>query len=95
MSFHFLEFSDKNAAAVFWNGEIETELRVAGQLDYYGLFHKNEDREIVMEEIERRRAESVYGHSPQDCSDDCKKRGMLFFCCLMVQFGHTIPTLFI
>ena len=79
ISFHFLEFSDKNAAAVFWNGKIETELCVASQLDYYDLFHKNEDREVVMEEMERRRAQSVYGHSPQDCSDDCNKRGMLCF----------------
>ena len=44
---HFLEFSDKKAAALFWNGEIETELCVPSQLDYYGLFSKNEDWEVV------------------------------------------------
>lgn len=71
-----LELSEKQVAATFWNGELEIEVRGTGQLDFYGLFHKNEDREAVMEEIERRRSQSVYVHSSEDCSQDCKKRGM-------------------
>ena len=71
-----LEVSEKQVAATFWNGELEIEVRGTGQLDFYGLFHKNDDREAVMEEIERRRSQSVYVHCSEDCSQDCKKRGM-------------------
>ena len=71
-----LELSEKQVAATFWNGEREIEVRGTGQLDFYGLFHKNDDREAVMEEIERRRSQSVYVHRSEDCSQDCKKRGM-------------------
>ena len=71
-----LELSEKQVAATFWNGELEIEVRGTGQLDFCGLFHKNDDREAVMEEIERRRSQSVYVHSSEDCSQDCKKRGM-------------------
>ena len=39
-----------------------------GQLDFYRLFCKNDDREVVMEEIER---------CSEDCSQECKKRGIL------------------
>ena len=67
-----LEFSEKQVAATFWNGELEMEVRRVEQLDFYGLFHKNKDREAVMEEIERRRSQSVYVHSSEDCSQDCK-----------------------
>lgn len=55
------------------------DLRGANELSFYGLFHKNDDREAVMEEIEKRRAPTVYQHSSADCSEDCKKRGVI--CC--------------
>ena len=73
--YFFLAFSEKQAASVFWNGELEIEHRGTNELSFYGLYHKNDDREAVMEEIERRRAQTVYQHSSADCSDDCKKRG--------------------
>ena len=41
---------------------------------FFGLMKKDSDREKVMEEV-KYRAKSVYRHSPEDCSDDCKARG--------------------
>ena len=38
---------------------------------------KYEDREKVMEKIDSCRAKSVYKHSPADCSDACRARGMI------------------
>ena len=67
-----LEFSEKQVAATFWNDELEMEVRRVGRLDFSELFHKNKDRETVMEEIERRRSQSVYVYSSEDCSQDCK-----------------------
>ena len=48
-----LKLSEKQVAATFWNGELEMEVSGVGQLDFYRLFCKNDDREVVMEEIER------------------------------------------
>ena len=70
-----LDYGEKHAASAFWNGELETELRELGKLDFFGLLKKNEDREKVMEEVDKVRAKSVYSHSPADCSDACKARG--------------------
>ena len=53
------------------------ELTGTNELSFYGQYHKNDDREAVMEEIERRRAQTVYQHGSADCSDDCKKRGAI------------------
>ena len=39
---------------------------------------KNEDREKVMEEVDKIRAKAVYSHSSDDCSDACKARGKKF-----------------
>ena len=36
---------------------------------------KNEDRERVMEEVDKTRTKSVYSHSAADCSDACRDRG--------------------
>ena len=37
--------------------------------------HRNHDREKVMDEVEKLRANTVYGHPSEDCSDACKARG--------------------
>lgn len=69
-----LDYGEKQAAAAFWNGELETELRELGKLNFFGLMKTNEDREKVMDEVDKVRAKSVYSHSPADCSDACKAR---------------------
>ena len=71
----FIGYGEKQCAAAFWNGELEDELREIGSLNFFGLIKKDSDREKVMEEIHKYRAKSVYRHSPEDCSDDCKARG--------------------
>lgn len=63
-----IKLSEKQVAATFWNGELEMDVSGVGQLDFYRLFCKNDDREVVMEEIER---------CSEDCSQECKKRGIL------------------
>ena len=70
-----LEYGEKQCASGFWNGELEAELRELGNLDFFGLMKKNEDRERVMEEVDQTRAKSVYSHSAADCSDACRDRG--------------------
>ncbi len=62
------------AAEAFYNGEIELELQRINQSDYrFKLNHS--DREACFEKIEELRRVSVYAHSPDACSKDCKERG--------------------
>ena len=70
-----LEYEEKQCASAFWNGELEVELRELGILDFFGMMKMNEDREKVMEEVDKIRAKGVYMHSSDDCSDACKARG--------------------
>ena len=74
---NFLGYGEKQSAAAFWNGELEEELRELGRLEFFGLMKKDDDREKVMEEIDKYRAKSVYRHLPKDCSDACKARGKI------------------
>ena len=48
-----LDYGEKQAASAFWNGELEIELRELGKLDFFGLMIKNEDREKVMDEVDK------------------------------------------
>ena len=68
-------YGEKQCSSAFWNGELEAELRELGRLDFYGLMKLNADREKVMQEVDKVRAKSVYCHSSDDCSAECKKRG--------------------
>ncbi|XP_068759139.1 uncharacterized protein [Montipora capricornis] len=68
-------YGEKQCSSAFWNGELETELRDLGRLDFFGLMKLNADREKVMQGINSVRAKSVYSHSSDDCSPECKKRG--------------------
>ena len=36
---------------------------------------KNDDREKVMEEVDRIRSKTIYQHPPDDCSEICKACG--------------------
>jgi len=38
----------KQCVSAFWNGELESEVRELGNLDFFGLMKKNDDREKVM-----------------------------------------------
>ena len=50
-------------------------MRDLGRLDFFGLMTLNADREKVMQEVDNVHAKSVYSHSADDCSPECKKRG--------------------
>ena len=50
-------------------------MRELGNLDFFGLMKENDNREKVMEEVDKVRSKSVYTHSADDCSDACKTRG--------------------
>ena len=71
----FKGYDEKQCSSAFWNGELEDELREIGNLDFFGLMHRNHDREKVMDEVEKLRVNTVYGHPSEDCSDACKARG--------------------
>ena len=53
---------------------------------------KNEDREKVMEEVDKVRAKGVYSHTSDDCSDACKARGKSFVCQMQHGFKDLLPT---
>lgn len=58
-------------AEAFYTGEVESELRRIGKIDY--RMHKDSDREKCMEMIEEFRRESIYPHTL--CCTECKSRG--------------------
>jgi len=58
------------AAELFYNGELELELKVMNMSDY--RFKFNRDREECFEVVESIRTASVYSH---ECFPECKERG--------------------
>lgn len=70
-----LDYSEKQCSSAFWNGELEAELRDLDRCDFFGLLKKNDDREKVMEEVDRIRSKTNYQHPSDDCSEICKARG--------------------
>jgi len=70
-----LDYGEKQCSSAFWNGELEAELRDLDRCDFFGLLKKNDDREKVMEEVDRIRSKTNYQHPSDDCSDICKARG--------------------
>ena len=71
----------KYAADAFYNGELESEIRLLVQLAEppcslsHFSFIRDSDREDIMETIEAIRSTSIYTHSETDCTSVCKKRG--------------------
>ena len=63
----------KTVAEAFWNAETEAELREKDEIDY--IFSTVNSRETLMDKIDEERAGNIYPHI--DCTEDCKKRGML------------------
>ena len=49
----FLGYGEKQVAAAFFNGEMESELQDLGCLDMFGLMKQDDDREKVMAEIDK------------------------------------------
>ncbi len=66
------EIGRKTVASAFWNYQLESELREEGHEMY--LFTDSKSREKCMDEIDRKRCVSVYAH--EQCSEECKKRGV-------------------
>lgn len=73
--FGFVGYGEKQCSSAFWNGELESELRELGNLEFFGLLKENDSREKVMEEVDKIHSKSVYSHSEDDCSDACKAHG--------------------
>ena len=67
-------------------------MRELGNLDFFGLMKKNEDREKVMEEVDKIRAKSIYSHPPDDCSDACKTRGEIFLSLVVLRLHSDYTT---
>ena len=60
-------------AKAFYVGELESELRRIGKIDYH--FHLDGDLEKCMEMVESVRRESLYPHPTTTFTEECKKRG--------------------
>ena len=74
------ELNPHTVADAFYNGELESEIRLlvttSGTVTLSDFtFRKDSDREALMEKIESIRSQSIYHH--HDCTPDCKKRGKL------------------
>lgn len=41
----FVGYGEKQCSSAFWNGELESELREQGNLDFFGLLKENDSRE--------------------------------------------------
>lgn len=66
------ELNRKLVSECFWNGECESELREANNINY--KFLSVGAREHLMAEIDKNRATSTYPHNV--CCDECKRRGI-------------------
>ena len=67
------ELNRKLIAEAFWTAECEAELRETKKIDHH--FKRQEDREKLMDTIDRERASTTYSHT--QCSEECKKRGQI------------------
>jgi len=64
----------KSVASAWWTYQIEQELTEENRRGY--VFNGPKAQEKYMEEVDIKRANSVYHH--ESCSDECKKRGQKF-----------------
>lgn len=68
------ELSQRLVGEAFYNGELESELRRIGKIDF--CFKKDGDRDHCMEMIEVERRCNHYPHPSSECVEECKKRGV-------------------
>ncbi len=68
----WIELSPHIVAEAFYNGEVESELRRIGKIDF--RLKRDEDREKCMEMIEERRRQVIYPH--EMCTMECQQRGI-------------------
>ena len=66
----------KSVLEGFWNGELHDELLDRKKTRVYAQT-KEVDQEGIMTIIDKLRRCEVYVHRPVDCTDKCKKRGLL------------------
>ena len=66
----------RTMADAFWWGEVEADIREKKFVDSV-FFKTKEDREEYMKLAEKIRQVSLYEHPLEDCSEDCKKRGVV------------------
>ena len=72
----------KHAADAFYTGELESELQRIGKEDV--VFKTDKDREAHMEMVESYRRENIYPHPPEACSAECKERGIINSCIVII-----------
>ena len=64
------EMTPEVAAELFYNGELELELKRIGLEDY--RFKMDSDRESCFERVDEVRRASVYPHPSNQCSPGCR-----------------------
>ena len=65
-------------ANCFWWGELESELRERNMISYK-FTNDTTDGETCMKLIEKERCKTLYQHPENDCTTECKARGMNIF----------------
>lgn len=71
-----LNMTRKNAAAAYFNGELQNELREKGLIEKTSFTTEN-SREEIMKQVDAMRKRELYHHTADDCSALCKQRGMI------------------
>lgn len=66
------ELTPKDASNIFFNGELEADIRSHGMIDEC-TFKQDSDRERHMDKLAAIRRHRVYPHN--DCSPTCRERG--------------------
>lgn len=69
-----LVLTRKNVMNFFLNGELENEIRERKLCKEVNLSSSN-TREMIMKDIDQKRRSEVYPHPPEDCSQECVRRG--------------------
>ena len=77
--------SPRIVSEAFYNGEVESELRRIQMVDY--RFKMDSDREMCMGVIEEIRRKTLYPHSEETCTDECKRRGITTSSCALTSFA--------
>ena len=70
-----IELTPKIISKAFWVGEVENEIRKMEKSDY--VFKSDADLENCMDMIEEERQMCIYPHPDNDCTPECKERGLL------------------
>ena len=78
-----VDLSRKHLLDAIWNGELADELQQRGLTERICM-SPHVTRENLMEKIDEIRRTELYPHPPENCSVECRTRGLYFFICTRI-----------